>query len=515
MNIVYPYPYLKGSVEESINYQNCIPSINVTKSSGVPWMVNSSYDTFVSWRCPPRTLYTNTVGLPPVPLTPPLLTVAKTGYVQPFFYIQNKVNKAILTSFFPAPDYWNQDFQPVPYNSSIYVSKHVHSYVPLDHQRHDRVLVHTVSPGCSWSKDNQGMHQGIWFARNIIPYQQKLLRPQLQLLRLNCESQDQDIGIEFSEKKVIRARQKRYGKAILPLEPKSQFVETDKLSVMMRPVHKSEDDEICISGDGVNNSPKSFTSEGEDCGWTDKHTSKDKSIKHTPNPNGRGRSASVISEASTTLSFDTIESDIAKDPMFSTPSQQAVSDERIGSSIFSSPTSQQAVCDVLSDLDFVINPQSSSEFNCEFRESSIPRPLKKGLTTPVFLSKPTVLKPLPFIIDPPVQEDQWHIVSHRKKRKYIKALPVKPRKPSPHIFSELALSHEFLEIPKKCRKRKKKRKLKLSEQKKLRTIVVKNEDKLKDSSEILGTTRKYRKSSCSILREYIFRLILWWSMKRS
>jgi len=522
------YPYLKGSVEESNIYPNGTPSTNVTNSNGVQWMGNSHYnDTNLDApnRYSRRTLYTNTLGWPPVPLTSWVLTLANKGYTQPFFHIQNKLNRVIQTSFLYEPASWNQHFQAVPYNFNTFIYR----CPSLDQQRHDRDLVHTGLPGCSWSNDKQRIHPGMWVARNIIPYQQKLFHQQLQLLRQNCDSQGQDIGMEFSSTKIRRERKEKYDKTIFRLGQRSPFVEKDMLSENMCPVHKNEVDEIWISGNGqvLNNSSNSFASENksavcnitsgeEDNNSFGKKTSKFESTMHSPNPNGRGRSAPAIQETLSTLSFETKEAEIMKEPMFSSsPSERALSDEIIRSFVLLTPASQKAVSDVVSTLDFVMSPQSSSESNCEVTESSSARLLTMGVTTPELSSKPTVSKPLPFIIEPTIKEDKWNIVSHRKKRKNVKAVPVKPFNPSPLFFSELALSDCSIETQKRYQKPKKKNRLKPSEQNNFQTTLIKKADKPKDSSETLGTKRKRRKSSCTILGEYIFDIIILWSIKRN
>merc|ERR1712060_799362 len=249
-----------------------------------------------------------------------------------------------------------------------------------------------------------------------------------------------------------------------------------------------------------------ITSKEDDKGSTGKKSSKIDFALHSPNPNGRGRSVSVISEISSTLSFESKEAEIVKDQMcLSSSSPRSPSDETSRSSVLSTPTSQRPVSDV-SAVDFIVNAQSLPVFNCEAAEPS--SPLSIGMRMSESSSKPRISKPLPFIIEPKINENSWQVVSHRKKRKHITPEPVKPQCPNPLIFSELVLPTRS-EISKKCRKRKKKNKRKRNEQKKQATIK-KEEDDPQDSSKTLRTDRNCRRSICSILEQYIFSVSTLW-----
>jgi len=520
------YPYLESPVEESIIYHNCNPTINVTNSNVVPQMAHSWYkDTgvYAQERYSRRALHTNMFGVPTVPFTSYVVTLANMGYVQPFFHIQDKLNRVIQTSLFPIPASTNQHFIAFPNNFNASVP--ACSPKCFDQQRYHGASFYG-RPGWSWSQNKQSIHPGTWFARNIIPYQQNLLRPQLQLLRLKCASPGQGVGV-VSSTKMGRERQDKYNKTIFPLVQCSPFAQKDTLSETTTcPVHIDENDETSTWDQVLNqkllNSFTSkkkckkfdITSKEDGNGSPGKKTSKIDLALHSPNPNGRGRSASVISEISSTLSFESKEAEIVKDPMFlSFSSPRSPSDEISRSPVLSTPASQKPVSDV-SVLDSVVNSQSLPVFNCEAAEPSSPRLLSIGVTMPESSSKPIISKPLHFIIEPKINENSWQVVSHRKKREHITMEPVKPQCPSPPIFSELVLPKRS-ETSKKCRKRKKKNKRKPHEQKKLQATVRKEEGEQPDVSKPLRTTCKYRKSICSILGEYIFSVITLWSIKSS
>lgn len=523
------YPFLESPVERSRIYQNCHSTINFTNSNVVPWMAHSWYnDTGVNAqeRYSGRTLHTNMLGLPTVPLTSYVLTLANMGYVQPFFHIQDKLNRVIQSSLFPKHASTDQHLGAVPYKRNAFFPAYSPKCRSLDQQRYDGVLFYDL-PGWSWSQNKQSIHPGTWFVRNIIPYQQNLLRPQLQLLRVKCASPGQGVGM-VSSTKAGRERRDRYNKTLLSLAQWSPVVEKDTHSdTTICPAHIDEYDETSTWGLVLNKrSLNSFTSKKKSKmfnitskedgnGPTGKKSSKCDFALHSPNPNGRGRSASVISEISSTLSFESKEAEIVKDPMFLSSSPlRSPSDETIRSSGLSTPASQKPVSDVVSAVDFTVNSQSMPVFNCEAAEPSSPRLLSIGVTVPESSSKPTISKPLPFIIEPKITENSWQVVSHRKKREHITPEPVKPQSPSTMILPEFVLPNRS-ENSKKSRKRKKKNKRKPNEQKKLQATVTKEEDEPKDLSKPPRTSRTYRKSSCSILREYILSVITLWSIKSS
>jgi len=522
MNTVYPY--LESPVEESIIYQNCNPTINIPNSSLVPWMAHSSYkDTRVyAQRYSQRALHTNICGVPNIPVRSYVLTLANMGYVPPFFHIQDKLSRVIPTFFFPKPASANQNFGTFPNNFAFVPAN---SPTCSDQQRNNGVSFYD-RPSWSCSQNKQSIHPDTWFARNIVPYQQNQRRPQFQLHHLKCASPGQGVGM-VSSTTVGLEGQYKYNKTLISMGQGSSFAQKDALpETTTCPVHIDENDLTSTKDQVLNqkslnsftNKKKSkkfnITSKEDDNGSIGKKSSKIDLPLHSPNPNGRGRTASVISEISSTLSFESKEAEIVKDPMFlSFSSPRSPSDEISRSPVLSTPASQKPVSDV-SVLDSVVNSQSLPVFNCEAAEPSSPRLLSIGVTMPESSSKPIISKPLHFIIEPKINENSWQVVSHRKKREHIKMEPVKPQCPSPPIFSELVLP-KHSETSKKCRKRKKKNKRKPHEQKKLQATVRKEEGEQPDVSKPLRTTCKYRKSICNILGEYIFSVITLWSIKSS
>jgi len=408
------------------------------------------------------------LGLSSVPLTSHVLPLANMGYVQPFFHIQNKLNRVIESSLFPKPASRDQHFSAVPYSVNAFVPANSPWGTSLDQQRYDRVLFYDL-PGRSWSQNKRSIHPGSWFARNIIPYQQNLLRPRLQLLHMKYASQDQGVGMVSSTSIVGREQSDTYNDTLLSMAKWSPFVGKDTLlETATGLVHKDLNDETSTQGQVLNKKPlNSFnrknksiilniTSKEDGNGSTGKKSSKSDLAIHSPNPNGRGRSASVMSEISSTLSFEIKEAEIVKDPMFlSSSSQRSPSDETIESSVCLTPASQKAVSDVVPTLDFIVNSQSLPVFNSESTERSSPKLQSMGVTMPESSSKPIISKPLHFIFEPTINENSWHVVS-RKKREHILPELKKPQNSSPLILPEHIVPN-CSKTSRKCRKRKKKK----------------------------------------------------------
>jgi hypothetical protein len=354
---------------------------------------------------------------------------------------------------------------------------------------------------------------------------------QTQCFRLDYDSQRPESGLTFSLINGNRQKWKKNEKDIFASSRMSQFVDCDTPSwTMTAPGDEDEKNEICITGQVQHSAPRpkstrSARTSAEFCTTLDKNNNccgglqigKCQSTKHKPNPNGRGRSASVMSEVSSTASYETKEAEIMKDTtVLRPPSQWALLDETTRSSMLSTPESKHALSDVRSASDFEINSQQSSESHLEVREFPCPKSAATVVKTSECSLKPTLLKALPFLTEPEIYKDTWHTVSYKKKRQEKHVITKKPSIPSPHKYSELSQSESFLRISKKCRRRKKKNNnLKPSKQKNIQTTVFKKENRPKASFENHGAKSKCRKNLCHFLKEYLLGMIMWWSIKRN
>jgi len=127
-------------------------------------------------------------------------------------------------------------------------------------------------------------------------------------------------------------------------------------------------------------------------------------------------------------------------------------------------------------------------------------------------SKPSVLESLPFMVEPRIREDPWHIVRSRKKQKQ-QITTIKSYNSDPSHFSERKLSNSPLETQKKCQKRIKS-KYKYIEPDKLEKAATK--EKVGPNFKSSSTTRKHkRKSSCDMFKEYLIGIIMWYATKKS
>jgi len=258
--------------------------------------------------------------------------------------------------------------------------------------------------------------------------------------------------------------------------------------------------------------------------------------KANPNPNGRGRSASVISEVSSTTSSESKRAELFPDSMMlRTPCEHTPSVKTM--EMTSTPTSQRSLSDKTSVSDFVLKSDGLSVSNCEVRESLhqtlvishelSPKLLSKSLVSkstqlplserslksitplqpPVPLSelssKAEELKPLSFNVESASRkEDDWHVVSPQKKRKNYESVTVKLYKPS---------SAQVLEIPEphtSPRARKKSQKLKEIKNKRKPNKELKEECGPYKYSKNQVTTQKKRQSTCDIFKDYLIRVIM-------
>jgi len=532
------HPKLQDSVEGSIGQPRFAPNRNVSNPNGVPLNIvpytghlyhNDSYYPVKGYL--PTTWYPNMIGQLHLPFATQVLASANIGYQQPFFHIENKINRLVKTKNFPS--HWNyvakspflsQNFLAMPYNHSEPAPVVVPDYPPFKQLWQEKPT--TLK---DVQKDVQTELLRKRAVQDIIAFNENLITAQGQSFDPHSETKDLDQRREISSTEVQKKRIMESEKVLDMVGQRSPILEQDKLLVSITsPESKNKEDQICISCLNVNKTSKSFkrkkkkteddiTSEEEYISWIGWESENSESNSQKPNPNGRRPSPSVISEVSSIVSFQSKEGEFFIDSMLSpTPSQTELSDKSMKSSRTSTPAFQRSLSLATSVPDFVLKSQASSESNCELSESSYQKSVTMRLSTPELSSKFTVSKPLPFIVEPRTRENPWHIVRSKKKRKQHKPETIKVYNSSSSHLSERTLSNSPLETKKKRGKRKKKNNFKYSKPKKLKKAVTTKKVKLKCMLQSSSTTRKYnRQSSCDIIKEYLFGIIMWCRVKKS
>jgi len=516
---------LQDSREESTGQPKFTPIRNISLSNEAslniaPYMGqlyhNDSYCNFNPFGgYLPGPLFPNTIRQLHLSNANQALAWANMGYQEPFFHIQNKVNSYLREETFSGQwnyvawsPFWSQNFLAMPNNNSDPAS----DYTPYKEFWQEKPAT---------LKDVHTKLLGKRAVQDIIPFSESLITSQEQTFGPHCKIKDLDQRLKFSSTEVKKETNMESEKVLDILGRRSSIVKQDKPLVTNKSNgRKNKEDQLYITCLDLNKPSKSLkskknsteadiSSEEEHTGWNGWQSGNSEST--SPNPNGRHPSASVVSERSSTVSIQSTEGEFYIDSMSPlTTTQTVLSDKSINSSMTSSPDSWHSLSLATSTSDFVLKSQASSESNCEVREVSYQRSMTVRLPAPELSSKPIVLKPLPFIVEPRIKEDSWHIVRHKKKRKQHKTVTTKSYNSSLSQLSEHKVPCVPIKPQKKSRKRMKKNKFKYREPNKLEKAVSKEKVKPKCFIKSSDTTRKYnRQSSCDMFKEYLFSIIMW------
>jgi len=522
------------SVKHSTSHQISAPAPrgNITNHrNGMPWMDYPRRNEI------PGAWNMNTIAW--LPVTPPsnMMNPFNTGYQRYCPNIQWAEDNVIHTPF--SAKNWirqsqNYNFIAVPYNSNIF-RDHRLGYSPAN-------LVYpgmlTDSPGVAQWKCNWWLGYQNQVALNSNPCPQGVHLSQIQSYSAHYQIRDELTHMVVSPTKVkgeIKVKNDR-----------SPFLRQQSLPLVITcPGDKNENIENDIAGLISPIQPETFQIEEKitESSVTSEEVYDGLPIpktwggltKDNPNPNGRGRSVSVISEISSTTSFESKRAELIRDSMIlRTPSEHAPSVKTI--KMTSSPTSQRSLSDKTSVSDFVLKSKGLSESNCEVRESFhqklvTSRELSPKLLSNFLVSKPTQLpvpeyslkskipipppmslsevsskvevpKPLSFNVESASRkEDECNVISPKKKRKNYEWVTAKSYKPS---------SLQVLEIPEphtSPRARKKSQKPKEIKNKRKPNKEMKEECGPHNYSKNQVPTKKQRQSTCDIFKDYLIRVI--------
>jgi len=362
------------TAKQYTNHQISAPKWNIINHrNGMPLMEYLSRNaTSVNvWeRYPPGAQNINTIAQ--LPLTSPnyIMNSFDTGYQQSFPHIQNPEDSVIRTPFsaknwtrLANAQSWENHFKAVPYNNSAFY-EHGLEYSPTK-----LLWPGSLTGSPALLKSNWWLGDQNQVAININPCHQGVLPSQKQLYPVNCEFEDEHASMVVFSTDVKGKRKVKNGS--------SPYLKPEKLPFSIKcPGHKRI--ENGIQGLITSIPPESIfakkitqstiTSEEVCDGLTVPKTTAG-FIKDIPNPNGRGRSASVISEISSTTSFESKGAQLLRDSiMLQTPSEDAPSDKTI--ELTSTPVSQRSQSDKTSVSDFWENqkgyqsPPARSENPC-------------------------------------------------------------------------------------------------------------------------------------------------------
>lgn len=323
-------------VEESVKNPRTAPNRNIINLNGKVWNGHSCCDatSMNHWEEWSEIPYINQMVQLPVPFTTPMTCQKDTGYQHLLYYMQGKVKGEIRTPFAAAnwvkPPSWNKHFEVVPYHHPSwdkhfeavpyhnygFVPQHVHMYWPMEHQFQARFLAPNAATGTSTWSFRRGNHVA-WESM----FKQGLNTPKVQSKTLNYASEDLCMCMDVSSHVQTESEE-----TVSILGQNSVCFQEDTESVNMTSPLNSDKDHgtfrlghaLCSPSESCKNEKGSRemkkTLQEDDNDWAVSQQKK-KEFMQNPNPNPRSHAFSIISEVSSTASFECKETELVKDQM--------------------------------------------------------------------------------------------------------------------------------------------------------------------------------------------------------
>jgi len=323
-------------------------------------------------KCPPGAWNVNSV----VQL-PDTMGLFNAGYQQYVPHIQDLEDSVIHTPF--SAKNWTRlangqslenHFKAVPYNSTIF---HEHG--------RDCYATKLLWPGMLTGASDTVQLRRKWclgdqsqVAMNMNPCHQRVCPPGRLLYAVDCGFEDGHAPMVISstkvkgERKVKKNRPKHIKQEKLPVAVTCPGFKHKKNGNAIPSLISCIPSESFIEKKSTQSTITITSEEVHDVLTVPKTTAP--FVKDNPNPNGRGRSVSVISEIARTTTFENKGAELVKNSMVLRTSSEHAPSEK--TNLMTSPASQRLVSDKTSVSEFV-KSQGLLESNCEVRESFTPK----------------------------------------------------------------------------------------------------------------------------------------------